>query len=31
MVNILSLSSGALVAGIITVVILVGDTLISRR
>jgi hypothetical protein len=31
MANIISLSSGALVAGIITVVILVGDTLISRR
>jgi hypothetical protein len=31
MVNIVSLSSGALVAGIITVVILVSDTLISRR
>ena len=31
MVNIVSLSSGALVASIITVVILVGDTLISRR
>lgn len=31
MVNIVSLAGGALVAGIITVVILVGDTLISRR
>jgi hypothetical protein len=31
MVNIVSLASGALVAGVITVVILVGDTLISRR
>ena len=31
MVNIVSLSSGALMAGVITVVILVSDTLISRR
>ncbi len=31
MVNIVSLAGGALVAGVITVVILVGDTLISRR
>ncbi len=31
MVNIVSLASGALVASIVTVVILVGDTLISRR
>jgi len=31
MVNIVSLANGALVASIVTVVILVGDTLISRR
>jgi hypothetical protein len=31
MANIVSLAGGALVASIITVVILVGDTLISRR
>ncbi len=31
MANIISLASGALVASIVTVVILVGDTLISRR
>ena len=31
MVNIVSLAGGALVASIVTVVILVGDTLISRR
>lgn len=31
MANIISLAGGALVASIITVVILVGDTLISRR
>lgn len=31
MVNIVSLAGGALVASIITAVILVGDTLISRR
>ena len=31
MVNIVSLASGALIASIVTVVILVGDTLISRR
>ncbi len=31
MVNIVSLSGGALVASIVTVVIVVGDTLISRR
>ena len=31
MVNIVSLAGGALIASIVTVVILVGDTLISRR
>ncbi len=31
MVNIVSLAGGALVASIVTVVILIGDTLISRR
>lgn len=31
MANIVSLAAGALVAGIVTAVILVGDTLISRR
>ncbi|HKJ51511.1 MAG TPA: DUF6394 family protein [Gammaproteobacteria bacterium] len=31
LVNIISLSGGALVASFVTVVILVGDTLISRR
>ncbi len=31
MANIISLAGGALVASIVTVVILVGDTLISRR
>ena len=31
MANIVSLASGALVASIVTVVILVGDTLLSRR
>ncbi len=31
MVNIVSLASGALIASIVTVIILVGDTLISRR
>ena len=31
MANIVSLAAGALVASIVTVVILVGDTLISRR
>jgi hypothetical protein len=31
MVNIVSLAGGALAASVITVVIVVGDTLISRR
>jgi hypothetical protein len=31
MVNIVSLAGGALVASIVTVVLLVSDTLISRR
>jgi len=31
MVNIVSLAGGALIASLVTVVILVGDTLISRR
>jgi hypothetical protein len=31
MANIVSLAGGALIASIVTVVIVVGDTLISRR
>ena len=31
MANIVSLAGGALIASLVTVVILVGDTLLSRR